>query len=306
MPVAILDFGTNTFNLLIAEKNGKSFNVLYDDKEPVKLGKGGINNGLITPEAMERGLIAISNHMRTIESFGATEIHAFATSAMRNAANGKEFVQQVKERFGFRTRIIDGDEEAALIYGGIRESVGFGDETTMIMDIGGGSIEFIICNGEGIFWKRSFELGMARIIEKFTVSDPITEKEIAAIEKYYESELTALFDQAERYQPSLLVGASGTFDTLAAMATHRFGLRSPGNSSSMEIALAHFREMHGLLLRSTAEERLKMPGMEPVRVEMIVPAVIFINFVLNTCSLRSLVQSRYALKEGVMARLIKL
>ena len=306
MPIAILDFGTNTFNLLIAEKNGKSFNVLYDGKEPVKLGKGGINNGLITPEAMERGLIAISNHMRTIESFGATEIHAFATSAMRNAANGKEFVQQVKERFGFRTRIIDGDEEAALIYGGIRESVGFGDETTMIMDIGGGSIEFIICNGEGIFWKRSFELGMARIIEKFTVSDPITEKEIAAIEKYYESELTALFDQAERYQPSLLVGASGTFDTLAAMATHRFGLRSPGNSSSMEIALAHFREMHGLLLRSTAEERLKMPGMEPVRVEMIVPAVIFINFVLNTCSLRSLVQSRYALKEGVMARLIKL
>lgn len=305
MPVAILDFGTNTFNLLVAEKNGKTFRVLYDGKQPVKLGESGINKGMITPEAMERGFTAIANHMRTIESFGATEIRAFATSAMRNAANGKEFVKQVKERFGFRTRIIDGDEEAALIFGGIRESVHFEKETAMIMDIGGGSIEFIICNGEGIFWKRSFELGMARIIEKFAISDPITENEISSIENYYEAELNALFEQARRYHPSLLVGASGTFDTLAAMAKHRFGLRSSDNSSSMEIALAHFRELYGLLLQSTAEERMKMPGMEPVRVEMIVPAVIFINFVSKKCNLHTIIQSRYALKEGAMSRMVK-
>ncbi len=282
MPVAILDFGTNTFNLLIAEKNEKSFRVLYDGKEPVKLGEGGINNKVITPDAMERGIKAIANHMKTIESFDVSEIRAFATSAMRNAVNGKEFVKQVKEVFGFRTRIIDGDEEAALIYGGIRESIRFDKETAMIMDIGGGSIEFIICNGEGIFWKRSFELGMARIIDRFPLSDPVTENEISSIENYYEAELNALFEQASRYLPSLLVGASGTFDTLAAMAKHRFGLRSSDNNSSMEIAPAHFRELHGLLLQSTAKERMRMPGMEPVRVEMIVPAVIFINFVNNS------------------------
>ena len=305
MPVAILDFGTNTFNLLIAEKNGKSFKVLYDGKEPVKLGKGGINKGVLTPEAMERGFTAIDNHMKTIEAFGAVEIRAFATSAMRNAANGKEFEKEIRERFGFRTRIIDGDEEAALIYGGIRESVDFGSETAMIMDIGGGSVEFIICNAEGIFWKHSFELGMARIIEKFPVSDPITEKEIATIEQYFAAELNALFEQARRYPPSLLVGASGTFDTLAAMATHRFGLRSADNSSSMEIDTDHYHELHHLLLQSTAEERLLMPGMEPVRVEMIVPATIFINFVRNSCNLRTMIQSRYALKEGAMARLVK-
>lgn len=304
MPVAILDFGTNTFNLLIAEKNGKSFKVLYDGKEPVKLGKGGINKGIITPEAMERGFSAIANHMKTIESFGVNEIRAFATSAMRNAANGKEFVKQVKDQFGFRTRIIDGDEEAALIFGGIRESVDFSSETAMIMDIGGGSVEFIICNGEGIFWKRSFELGMARIIEKFNISDPITKNEISSLEIYYEAELNALFEQAERYHPSLLVGASGTFDTLAAMAKHRFGSQSTDNSSSKEITLTQFRELHELLLQSTAEVRMKMPGMEPVRVDMIVPAVIFINFVCNKCNLRTISQSRYSLKEGAMARMV--
>ena len=305
MPVAILDFGTNTFNLLIAEKDGKSFRVLYDGKEPVKLGKGGINKGVITPEAMERGFAAIANHMKIIEAFDAGEIRAYATSAMRNAENGKEFAKQTRERFGFRTRIIDGDEEAALIYGGIRESVDFGNETAMIMDIGGGSIEFIICNAVGIFWKRSFELGMARIIEKFEVSDPITGQEIATIEEYYAAELIALFEQAERYRPTMLVGASGTFDTLAAMATYRFGLRSPDNGSSMRIEHGHFRELLELLLHSTSGERLQMPGMEPVRVEMIVPAAIFINFVCNSCKLRTIIQSRYALKEGAMARLVK-
>jgi exopolyphosphatase / guanosine-5'-triphosphate,3'-diphosphate pyrophosphatase len=305
MPVAILDFGTNTFNLLIAEKIGNTFKVLYDGKEPVKLGKGGINKGFITPEAMERGFAAIANHMKTIEAFGANDIRAFATSAMRNAVNGKEFAEQVRQRFGFRTRIIDGDEEAALIYGGIRESVDFGNDTAIIMDIGGGSIEFIICNAEGIFWKRSFELGMARIIEKFEVSDPIKGSEVSAIEAYYAAELTALFEQADRYRPTMLVGASGTFDTLAAMGTHRFGLRSH-DKSSVEIKVEQYRELHELLLHSTAEERMKMPGMEPVRVEMIVPAVIFINFVFHSCGLCTLRQSRYALKEGAMARLVKI
>jgi exopolyphosphatase/guanosine-5'-triphosphate,3'-diphosphate pyrophosphatase len=306
MPVAILDFGTNTFNLLIAEKNGKSFKVLYDGKEPVKLGKDGINKRVLTTEAMERGFTAIANHMKTIESFGVGEIRAFATSAMRNAANGREFAKEIRERFGFRTKIIDGDEEAALIYGGIRESVDFGSETAMIMDIGGGSVEFIICNAQGIFWKHSFELGMARIIDKFSLSDPIKEKEIRAIEDYFKAELNALFKQAKRYPPSLLVGASGTFDTLAAMANHRFGLRSAENSSSMEIAPDHFLELHDLLMHSTAAERLLMPGMEPVRVEMIVPATIFINFVRNSFNLRTIIQSRYALKEGAMSRLIKI
>jgi exopolyphosphatase / guanosine-5'-triphosphate,3'-diphosphate pyrophosphatase len=305
MPVAILDFGTNTFNLLIAEKTGNTFKVLYNGKEPVKLGKGGINKGFITPEAMERGFTAIANHMKTIEAFGVNDIRAFATSAMRNAVNGKEFAEQARQRFGFRTRIIDGDEEAALIYGGIRESVDFGNDTAIIMDIGGGSIEFIICNAEGIFWKRSFELGMARIIEKFEVSDPIKGSEISAIEAYYAAELTALFEQADRYRPTMLVGASGTFDTLAAMGTHRFGLRSH-DKSSLEIKVEQFREMYELLLHSTAEERMKMPGMEPVRVEMIVPAVVFINFVFHSCGLRTLRQSRYALKEGAMARLVKI
>lgn len=337
MPVAILDFGTNTFNLLIAEQVDSGFRVLYDGKQAVKLGKDGINKGMLTPEAMERGFAAIQAHMQTIRKHGAVEIHAYATSAMRNTANGQEFAGMIEERFGFRTQIIGGEEEAALIYGGIRESVDFGSATAMILDIGGGSNEFIICNAEGILWKHSFELGMARIIEKFHLSDPVTSNQVADLESYYAQELELLNAQAERYRPTMLVGASGTFDTLAAMAIHRFGIGDKGalsvhmsphrfgisteeassvnmaphrfgigdeGASSVRIAPEFYREIHQALLHSTTEERMNMPGMEPVRVEMIVPATIFINFVYHSCQLESITQSRYALKEGVMARLI--
>jgi len=305
MRAAILDFGTNTFNLLIAEKSEQGFRTLYSGKEGVKLGKGGINKGMITPDAMERGFLGISNHMSRMKDFDVDEIHAYATSAMRNAANGKEFAEEIKCRFGFETNIIDGEEEASLIYEGIMASVSLEDEVAMIMDIGGGSVEFIICDHRGILWKRSFELGMARIIDKFRISDPISKEEIDELESYFADQLQPLFDKMKELQPSLLIGASGSFDTLAALMKESLGLSVENSSSSVTISEATFEQLYGMLIASTTQERLKMPGMELLRVEMIVPATVFINFVYRNSGLEAMKQSAFALKEGVMSRLIK-
>ena len=152
MITAILDFGTNTFNLLIAERKERGFSILLSSKQPVKLGRGGIQANRITPDAIERGFVAIQNHMETIGNYEVDEIRAFATSAIRNAANGEEFTQEVYRRFGFRTRIIPGNREAELIYKGVRQAVSLREENDMFMDIGGGSIEFILCNYQGIVW----------------------------------------------------------------------------------------------------------------------------------------------------------
>lgn len=305
MTYAILDFGTNTFNLLIAEKVADSFRVIYTGKQGVKLGKGGINSGFITGEAKERAIQAVAEHMKIIEKYGVNDIRAYATSAMRNAKNGQELADELHERFGFTTHIIEGSEEAELIYEGISTSVDYGKETALILDIGGGSNEFIICTKDQMLWKHSFELGMARIIERFHPSDPIRPGEVQAIENYYMEELELLLENAKVYQPTMLVGASGTFDTLAAMSKHRFGSGNTEGESSFELDPAHFDQLYHLLLPSTSDERLKMPGMEPVRVELIVPAVIFINFVLSACGLKRMIQSAYALKEGVMSRIVK-
>ena len=305
MAIAILDFGTNTFNLLIAERQGRGFNILYTGKQPVKLGRGGIQANFITPAAFERGFTAIQNHMETLRSFEVEEIRAFATSAIRNAGNGKDFVEQVYKKFGFQVRIIQGDREAELIYNGVRQAIRLTGQKVMILDIGGGSNEFIICNRDGIIWKRSFELGMARILELFNPSDPINEEEIKAIESYLKQELAPLFEAVRIEKPAALIGASGSFDTFFALMKDRFGLSEEGKHGR-ELPIKAYHKLHKLLLQSTLRERKVMPGMEPVRVEMIVSAAIFVSFVLRECGINQLYHSEFALKEGVISELVGL
>ncbi len=303
MITAILDFGTNTFNLLIAERKERGFTILLSSKQPVKLGRGGIQLNTITPDAKERGFIAIQNHMEVIRNYEVDEIRAFATSAIRNASNGDEFIEEVYRRFGFRTRIIPGDREAELIYKGVRQAVKLGEDNSMILDIGGGSIEFIICNKQGIVWKKSFELGMARLLELFKLSDPISSEEIRALESYFMDELTPLLEVVKQVKPRTLIGASGSFDTFQSIIRLRKGLDSD-QFFGREISLKDYSKLHKILVRSTREERTAMPGMEPVRVEMIVAATIFVSFVIRACQISHLYHSEFALKEGVISELV--
>lgn len=302
MNFAILDFGTNTFNLLIAERQDGSFKIIHTSKQAVKLGRGGIQINRITPDAMERGFVAITNHMETIHGHKVEEIRAFATSAIRNAANGQEFVDEVKKRFGIRVQVIQGNREAELIYKGVRQALPIQEEKVMILDIGGGSNEFIICDQQGIIWKQSFEVGMARILERFNLSDPITPEEVRALESYYRQEMEPLIAVVNKEKPKALIGASGSFDTFHALILHQAG-KKPDSGYGREIPMKEYRKLHRLLIRSTMEERSAMPGMEPVRVEMIVAAAIFVSFVLSACHIEHLYHSEFALKEGVIAEL---
>lgn len=302
MLVAILDFGTNTFNLLIAERKDRSFKIIHSSKQPVKLGRGGIQVNRITPDAFERGFVAITNHMEVIKQYKVDKIRAFATSAIRNATNGQEFVDEVKRQFGFRVKVIGGKREADLIYKGVRQAIPFNKEKMMILDIGGGSNEFIICNKDGIIWKQSFEVGMARMLERFTLSDPITSEEIRALESYYMQELQPLLQIIKKEKPKALIGASGSFDTFYALINQSKGLE-PDGMFGREISMKDYRKLHKLLLRSSTKERMEMPGMEAVRVEMIVAATIFVSFVLRACHIKQLYHSEFALKEGVISEL---
>ena len=303
MITAILDFGTNTFNLLIAERKERGFNILHNSKQPVKLGKGGIQVNRITPDAFERGFVAIQNHMEIIDTYKVDEIRAFATSAIRNAANGEAFAEEVYRKFGFRVRIIPGEREAELIYKGVRQAISFNEKNAMILDIGGGSNEFIICNKQGIVWKHSFELGMARLMELFPLSDPIRLEEIRALESYFLEHLRPLLEIVVKEKPESLIGASGSFDTFHSLIRHRTG-KDADSFHGREISMKEYEKLNQVLIRSTLEERRTMPGMEPVRVEMIVAATIFVNFVIRACHIKHLHHSEFALKEGVISELV--
>jgi len=307
MRVAIIDLGTNTFNLLIADiTEDKNYNIVFTDKAGVKLGKDGINNRIITPEAFQRALDGISKHLVNIRLYKAEKTIATATSGIRSTENGLELVAEIEKQFGIHVNIVSGDDEAELIYRGVKQVVPFGHENALILDIGGGSNEFIIANKNGLLWKQSFNLGIARLLDRFNPSDPITTDEILKIEYYIDSELTPLYEAFNKYSPVKLIGSSGTFDSIRSMIIERKGLKRGDftDKNSYRIDLNDYHNLHAYLLKSTYSERLDMKGLEFVRVEMIVLASIFVNFIINKFNLKSITQSYFALKEGMLDKII--
>ena len=153
MRVAVIDLGTNTFNLLIADvdKQNKTFSKVFNEKIASKLGRGGINNRIIVPEAFQRGVEALTQQKQIIDTYNCEKVFAIATSAIRNAENGPDFVSTVKRKLGISIQVISGDEEAELIYKGNRLACDI-SQKSVILDIGGGSNEFIIADSEKIYW----------------------------------------------------------------------------------------------------------------------------------------------------------
>jgi len=307
MRVAIIDLGTNTFNLLIADiTEDKKYTIVFTDKAGVKLGKGGINNQIITPEAFQRALDGISKHLVNIRFYKAEKIIATATSGIRSTENGLLLVAEIEKQFGIQVNVVSGDDEAELIYRGVKQVVPFDHENALILDIGGGSNEFIIANKNGLLWKQSFNLGIARLLDRFNPSNPINADEILRIELYIDSELSPLYDAFNKYKPVRLIGSSGTFDTIRSLIIERKGMKRGDitDKNSYRVDLIDYQNLHSDLLKSTYNERLDMKGLEFVRVEMIVVASIFVNFIINKFNLKSITQSSFALKEGMLDKII--
>lgn len=307
MQVAIIDLGTNTFNLLVAEiAANHSYKIIFNTKIAVKLGEGGINTNIITPAPFQRGVDAMQQHLETADKYNATKIFAFATSAVRSAKNGNGFVAEIKKQTGIEVNVISGEKEAELIYAGVRQALDIGTKKALVMDIGGGSTEFIICNNKEIFWKHSFDLGVSRMYEFFKHSEPITQEEILKIDTYLREKLQPLFKAAEQHPLNTLIGSSGSFDTFAEMILCRFYKgETLDNKTSYEFNPEDFFQIHKLILRSNLDERYKMEGLIEMRVDMIVLASLFTNFILRELKLTKMRLSTYALKEGVLSEITK-
>jgi len=307
MRIAIIDFGTNTFNLLIADTtNTKKIDYLHSSKQPVRLGKGGITTSQITDEAIERAFSALVKFYSIIKKYKVEKIYGYGTSAIREAKNGKIFLSEVKTKFDLYVNIIPGEREAELIYKGVRQSCKFTEEKFLILDIGGGSNEFIIADKNKIYWKESFKLGMARLLETFNPDDPIKRITTNKLKYFLKEELSELIKAIKIHKPKVLVGASGSFETFHALLKHKMPEKYTDNRPQREIYLEDYHNLAHELIQSTIEERKIMPGMEEVRVEMINLASIFVNFTIENCGLERILYSEYALKEGVVAELLNI
>ncbi|MEO6903387.1 MAG: phosphatase [Bacteroidia bacterium] len=304
--VAIIDLGTNTFNLLIVKIDPeKSYKTLFQSKISVKLGEGGINNAVIIESAFKRGINALKEHLISITKYEAHTVIAYATSAIREACNGVAFITKAKLETGIDVKIISGDKEAELIYYGVRQAVKMSREQSLIIDIGGGSTEFSIGNKDGILWKQSFLLGAARLLEMFTPSDPITIKEIKTITNFLEQELEPLFIALKEYPVIELIGSSGSFDSLAEMIANKFYTpQILENITEYTYNLPDCAAIYGILIKSTKKERTEMKGLVSMRVDMMVVSSILVHFILIRCDIHKMRLSTFSLKEGMLFELM--
>jgi exopolyphosphatase/guanosine-5'-triphosphate,3'-diphosphate pyrophosphatase len=302
--VAVMDLGTNTFHLLIAEGSAADYKEVVHEHDSVKLGEGGINKGIIQPEAYERGIITMQKFRDNIEGHGVKDIKAIATSALRNASNGRQFIADVADKTGIQIELIDGEQEAEYIYKGVKLAGGLTDKTSLIMDIGGGSVEFILCNAHTILWKQSFEIGAARLMDKFHRNDPIPAEAINSLHLYLEEQLTTLIAVASKYPVEALIGSSGAFETFVELIELE-------NENSFDLAIKNYDfEFSDIisttdkLITSSHDERKSMKGIIPIRVDMIVVASLMTRFIIEKLGITKVCMSTYSLKEGVLAEMM--
>lgn len=306
MKLAVLDLGTNTFHLLIAEvKKDSTWNKVLNERVTVKLGKGGIGNNIITKSSYIRGMKALERFSSEIKKHKIKKVFAFGTAALRNAQNGPDFVKEARSKYDININLIDGIKEAEFICDGVRQAVKLGTECALIMDIGGGSVEFIIADQKKIFWKRSFKTGAALLQANFHISDPMTISERRKIEAFLIDEFLPLFDAVRKYNPVKLVGAAGSFETFSSMIAFRFKQKITSTSKlEKKLHWTHVRKIYQELIASTTEERKKMKGLVKMRVDMIVMASLLLHVVSSKTGLKNLIVSSYSLKEGALYQII--
>lgn len=299
MKAAVIDLGTNTFHLIIANLLDNDIEVLYKTNEPVQLGQGKINDHIIIPEAFERGIHTLKNFKGEIDKHQVEVVKAIATSAIRSAANGTDFVNAARKEANIEIEVISGDEEAVYIFNGVK-ATGVIANTSLIMDIGGGSTEFILCNADKILWKRSYNIGAARLMQAHFQSDPLSTTDQIKIVCKLDETLADLKTACALHHPQQLIGSAGAFETYATMLDENIDIKS---IKTTPIDLNKYHELAARLIASTHAERALMPRLIKLRVDMIVMAAMLTNYVIDHCALKKLSLSTYDLKMGVLYQL---
>jgi exopolyphosphatase/guanosine-5'-triphosphate,3'-diphosphate pyrophosphatase len=301
--LAVIDLGTNTFHLMIAETNGRKNHIIHREKVAVKLGKAGINQDIIQEDAIGRAILTLQNFKSKIDNEGVTSVHAFGTSALRNAKNSNAVIDKIKSTTGIDISVISGDEEAEMIYRGVKTALDLGNETSLIMDIGAGSVELILANETKTLWKGSFEIGAQRILELYKIHDPITSGEINQLDQFFESSLAEVHNALQSFPAVTLVGSSGTFDTLSDLYCAENNIRTCETDSETPLTLEYFYSVYYRLIKMNRTERMNMIGMIELRVDLIVVGCCLVRYILEKYKLKQIRVSSYSLKEGALAML---
>ncbi len=297
--IAVIDLGSNTFHLLICEigENGTWFEI-HKEREYVKLASGGMK--IIDANAEQRAVDAMIRFKNLLDVHHVKRSRAIGTAPLREAENGHLITQKLFDITGIPIDIIDGKDEAHFIMLGIRSALPPLDAYGLIMDIGGGSVEFILYQGEEEVFKESYKIGVAILFETFHHSDPISADEIQQVNELLERKLKPLIEVLKRIKRYYLIGASGSFEVLLESLQKKHS-----GAHWAELDLKGIVESMDKVIGANLSERKAMPEIPDERLDYIVVAYLLIRYLLVEAFPERLYFCEYALKEGVAAEMIQ-
>jgi exopolyphosphatase/guanosine-5'-triphosphate,3'-diphosphate pyrophosphatase len=299
--VAAIDCGTNSIRLLVADIDGDVLTDVDRRLEIVRLGQGVDRTGRLAPEAIERTRIALATYTETIGDID--RIRMVATSATRDAENRDDFRAMVVATLGQAPEVITGDEEAALSYAGAVRSLPVTKSPTLVVDIGGGSTEFILGDANHATTQRSVDIGCVRMTERHLTDDPPTAQQIAAAEEDVRNAIALVRETVPVDDAATLVGVAGTVTTVAGIA-----LDLPEYDSDRIHGTVLTRQTVGevahRLLGMRRTERAALPVMHPGRVDVIGGGALILRVIVESLGMPEVLTSEHDILDGIAWSLV--
>jgi exopolyphosphatase/guanosine-5'-triphosphate,3'-diphosphate pyrophosphatase len=301
MRIAAIDIGTNSLHMIVVRvRPDLSFEIIDREKEMVRLGAGGLDGRALTPEVMHAALQVLSKFRRLAESHRVDRIIAVATSAVREAENGGEFLHAVTQQTGIRARVITGTEEARLIHLAAVYGVGSASEATVVVDIGGGSVEITRGVGSNVDIGRSFKLGVIRLTERFVKSDPLVPRDERKLVKHIDAEAGEFLDEIAHAGIDRVIGTSGTILSLGGIATGLQGRSTGPMLRNRRVSAKALRRAKKQLVELSLDKRLRVPGLEPRRADLSVAGAVLLDAIVRRLGAEDITLCDMSLREGLV------
>lgn len=304
--MAAIDVGTNSIHMVVVrvQPSLPAFTIIAREKETVRLGDRDKTTGMLTAAAMGRATAALKRCQSIAQSLNAEEIVAVATSAVREAPNGRNFLHQIEEDLGLVINLISGQEEARRIYLGVLSGMEFDFQPHIVIDIGGGSTELILGDGHEPRSLSSTKVGAVRLSRELVSTDPISNSEFHYLQAYARGMLERSIDELKSYlqvgEKPRLVGTSGTIEALAVLHAHeRLGV-VPTPLHGYELPLRDLQEIVSRLRKLSLSDRAALPEMSERRAEIILAGAVILQEAMLLLGMESVVICERSLREGVI------
>jgi exopolyphosphatase/guanosine-5'-triphosphate,3'-diphosphate pyrophosphatase len=299
--LAVIDIGTNSIHMVLAEiLPDASYKILDRFKDMTRLGDRAFATRRLSDGAVARALDILKTLVTLARNKGFDRIVAVATSAVREARNGGEFVNLIAEQTGLTVRVISGTEEARLIFLGVKNSIALPDGPTMVVDVGGGSVELIVGNRDGMIHAKSLKLGAIRLVDQFLPKTPPSASMMRGLEEAVTAQLRTALDAFKTKKFNSLVATSGMAGNVGDVIHMRQAGRPLPQHNLARVALKDIRLLESDLAQASVKARLAIPGLDPKRVDTLLPAAVVLRRLLELSGLDEMTLCDKAIREGVI------